>query len=61
MLKMKTHKNLYPQIYDFANLMLAWRKARRGKRYTPAAAAFERELDITKLACLWLLERFGGK
>ncbi len=43
---MKTYKNLYPQIHDFANLMLAWRKARRGKRYTPAAAAFERELDV---------------
>ena len=26
---MKTYKNLYPQITDFANLDEAWRKARR--------------------------------
>jgi RNA-directed DNA polymerase len=42
---MKTYRNLYASIIDWDNLMLAWRKARRGKRYTPAAAAFERALD----------------
>ena len=26
---MKTHKHLYPQVYDFENLYLAYRKARR--------------------------------
>jgi RNA-directed DNA polymerase len=46
---MKTFKNLYPQIADWHNLLLAWRKARKGKRYTPAAAAFERSLDIELL------------
>lgn len=48
---MKTTKNLYPQITDFDNLHQAWRKARRGKRYKPAAATFERNLDeeITSL------------
>jgi hypothetical protein len=32
--------DLYPQICEFRNLWLAWRKARRGKRHT-AAADFE--------------------
>jgi RNA-directed DNA polymerase len=41
----KTHKHLYPQITAFDNLYEAWRKARRGKRYKPAAAAFEHHLD----------------
>ncbi len=47
---MKTAKNLYPQIVDWHNLLAAWRKARRGKRYTPAAAAFERDLDYELLS-----------
>jgi len=29
---MKTYKNLYPQIYDFATLYTAYRRARCGKR-----------------------------
>jgi len=41
----RTYKNLYPQIITFTNLYEAWRKARRGKRYKPAAAAFEQHLD----------------
>jgi retron-type reverse transcriptase len=28
---MKTHKNLYQEIYNLSNLILAWRKARKGK------------------------------
>ncbi len=47
---MKTYKNLYPQITDWHNLMLAWRKPRRGKRYTPAAASFARNLDYELLS-----------
>ncbi len=43
---MKTYRNLYPQVCSFENLYRAWRKARAGKRYTPAAAAFERNLDV---------------
>ncbi len=42
---MKSYNNLYLQITDFDNLYAAWRKARRGKRYKPAAATFERNLD----------------
>lgn len=38
---MKTYKNLYPQIYDWANLERAYYKARRGKRRSPDVAAFE--------------------
>lgn len=39
---MKQHDNLYPQVWDFENLYLAYRKARLGKRGKPQAAAFER-------------------
>lgn len=47
---MNTFKNLYPQIYSWNNLVLAWRKARQNKRYTPAAASFEQNLDSELLA-----------
>ncbi|GEM_PF-4630302 len=39
---MKTYRHLYPQVWDFENLYLAYRKARRGKRGKVPAAAFER-------------------
>lgn len=42
---MKTCKNLYPQITGFANLDLAWHKARRGKRGKEAAARFEENAE----------------
>ena len=42
---MKTYKHLYPQITDFANLDLAWHKARRGKRTKEAAARFEENAE----------------
>jgi RNA-directed DNA polymerase len=45
----KTYKNLYPQISTFAALYFAWRKARRGKRYTPAAATFQQNLGAELL------------
>lgn len=47
---MKTYKNIYSQVIDFDNLMLAWRKARRGKRAKPAAASFEQCLDVEMTA-----------
>jgi hypothetical protein len=47
---MKTHKHLYEQIIEVDNLMQAWRQARRGKRYTVTAAAFETNLDVELLA-----------
>ncbi len=47
-LSMKTRRNLYPLIYAFNNLYLAYVKARRGKRYKPEvlqfSAGLEREL-----------------
>lgn len=46
---MKTYKNLYPEIINFGNLYDSWRKARRGKRYKPATAAFEQNLDAELL------------
>jgi len=33
--------NLFPAVTDWANLLLAWRKARKGKRRQPPAATFE--------------------
>jgi retron-type reverse transcriptase len=42
---MKTYKNLYPEITSFANLVLAWQKARRGKRTKLAVARFEENAE----------------
>lgn len=42
---MKTYKNLYPEIHKSENLLRAWRKARRGKRYTATVQAFDQDLD----------------
>lgn len=42
---MKTFKNLYPQICSFENLLLAVRKARRGKRYRTPTAKFHINLE----------------
>ena len=46
----KVYRHLYSQVYDWENLMLAWRKARRGKRGQPPAATFEMNLDWNLLA-----------
>lgn len=42
---MKTYKNLYPQVYAWDNLYLAYRRARKGKRARAAVAAFEWDLE----------------
>jgi RNA-directed DNA polymerase len=42
---LKTYKHLYPQVCSWANLHLAWRKARKGKRGKESAAAFEFDLE----------------
>lgn len=47
---MKTYKNLYSKLCDFENILWAWKKARRGKRYTATAAAFEQNLDSELIA-----------
>jgi len=44
-LTMKSYRNLFPDIIDFANLHAAFRRARRGKRARPAVAAFEYDLE----------------
>ncbi len=38
---MKTYRHLYPQVWAFENLYLAYRAARKGKRAAPSVAAFE--------------------
>ncbi len=55
---MKTYKHLYPQVYDFENLYLAWRKARKGKRGFEGPAAFERHQDKELLALQKELQEF---
>lgn len=42
---MKTYKHLYPKVYDFENIYLAYRKARKGKRGRAQPAMFERIQD----------------
>jgi len=42
---MKTFKQLYHQIYDFANLLQAFRNARKGKKNKRNVAAFEWQLE----------------
>lgn len=42
---MKTYRNLYPQVYDFANLYRAYRAARKGKRGKASVAEFEFEQE----------------
>jgi len=39
----KTFKHLYPQIASFENLLLAFYKARRGKRSRPDVAKAARD------------------
>jgi len=41
---MKTYKNLYKQIYNLSNLILAWRKARKGKTKKRDIIEFERDV-----------------
>jgi hypothetical protein len=42
---MKSYRNMYPKLYDWDNLFLAYRKARKGKRGRPPAATFEFNLE----------------
>ena len=41
---MKTYNNLYPKIYNLSNLILAWRKARKGKTKKKYVIEFEKDL-----------------
>jgi RNA-directed DNA polymerase len=38
---LKTYRHLYPRVWDWDNLYLAYRKARKGKRGKRPAAEFE--------------------
>src|SRR3989339_757707 len=40
---METNKNLYPKIYNLSNLLLAWRKARKGKTKKLYVKEFEKD------------------
>ena len=41
---MKTHKNLYHQVYNLNNLVLAYKKARKGKTKKDYVIEFEKNL-----------------
>ena len=41
---MKTYKNLYTEIYSKKNLILAWKKARKGKTKKEYVVNFEKEI-----------------
>ena len=45
---MKTHKNLFPQVYSFQNLLLAYKKAKKGARQTTETIDYYFNLE-TKL------------
>jgi len=49
---MKTYNNLYSKIYDLSNLILAWRKARKGKTKKIYVIEFEKDLirNLLKLS-----------
>ena len=40
---MQTHKNIYAKIYNLSNLLLAWRKARKGKTKKAYVIDFEKD------------------
>ena len=42
---MKTFKHLFPRVWNFDNLVLAARKAQKGKRFKPNAARFNLNLE----------------
>ncbi len=42
---MKSHKNLYPKVWDFENLFVAAKLAQRGKRKEPDVYAFNAQLE----------------
>ena len=44
------YRHLYAQVYDWENLLLAWRKAAKGKRGQPPAASFEMNVAQNLLA-----------
>ncbi len=41
---MKTYKKIYSEIYNMSNLLLAWRKARKGKTKKPYVIEFEKDV-----------------
>ena len=56
----KMDTDLYPRVWSFENLYLAYRKASRRKRDGPLAASFELDLDVEfnkKLNGLFTKER----
>jgi len=49
---MKTHKNLFPQICSFENLLLAAKEAAAGKRFRPHVLAFFSKFEENALQLL---------
>lgn len=55
---MKTHNGLYKEMISFENLILAWKKARKGKTSKTYVIEFEKELFCNLMALHYEL-RFG--
>lgn len=60
---MKRHKNLYPKIYDFENLYIAYREARKCKRYRDEVLKFSNNLETNLIQIqnelIWKKYRVG--
>ncbi|MEK6829176.1 MAG: reverse transcriptase domain-containing protein [Nanoarchaeota archaeon] len=61
MITMKTHNNLYPEIYSMKNLILAWKKARKGKTKKDYVIEFEKNLRNNLRALHYELKYFYYK
>lgn len=59
----KRHGNLYPQIYDFENLVAAYKEARKGKRFRREVLEFTRNLEENLITIqnelIWRTYRVG--
>jgi retron-type reverse transcriptase len=59
----KRHGNLYSQIYDFENLLAAYKEARKGKRFRREVLEFTRNLEESLISIqnelIWRTYRVG--
>jgi hypothetical protein len=48
--KMKSYNNIYSEIISFENLILAWKRARKGKTKKDYVIEFEKEIFYNLMA-----------
>ena len=61
LIKMKTYRNLYPQLCSFSNLKLAFEKASKKKSFAPSVKNFEKDLEYNLLKLKEELENLTYK